>query len=490
MLHRLLSLLFVLLCLSSALAEKRKLIILHTNDIHGHVEAYDKGGLTRVAVRIKEIRKENPGVVVLLDGGDTSLGTPLSGHYFGKPVADVMAYLVYDAVAIGNHEFNWGQKRMRSLTDAMKTDVLCANLVNTDGSPPPYPAFTIVERNGVKLAVVGMVTADTARRVQVEDLEGWEFLPIETALRNVLPTLPKDIDSLVMLNHIGVKADRELVNAVPEIDLIVGGHSHTPLQEVVYENETPIVQAGCYGQFLGVLEIEVDTDTDSLEVKDYHLEAFDHSMPVDPEAGKIVEAYAAELRPILAREVAHVTDVVSNKPAPDSYDTPLGNLISDVFRHQGKTDIALYNRGGVRFDMAKGSLKVEDVHKLFPFNDPVMVLEATGDQLRRVVEQGTFDGEGPLSGSGVTAVINDDRVGEITINGKPLQPKRLYTIATTKFLAGGGDGMATLSQLKVVRTLPFTRDVLFQYLEGVDTLQAPKPGRFKKLSPGKPSTDR
>lgn len=480
MTSRFLVLILLLTLACPGLAEKRELVILHTNDIHGHVEAYDKGGLARIAARIKELRRRYHGKVVLLDGGDTSLGTPLSGHYYGKPTADVMAHLKYDAIAVGNHEFNWGQLRMRALTDAMKTDVLCANLVNTDGSPPPYPSHTVVERNGVRLAVVGMVTPDTYRRAHKESTRGWEFLPTETALRNTLPTIPENVDSLILLTHIGVEADRALARAVPEIDLIVGGHTHVPLHEIVYEADTPIVQAGVYAQYLGVLKLVVDTERNTLEVQDYKLEVMDRSIPVDEETARIVEVYASDLRPLLKKKVAQVTSSVYNKPGPKSFDTPLGNLISDVFRDQAKTDIALYNRGGVRFDMQAGPLTVEDVHKLFPFDDPVMVLQATGNQLEQIVEQGTLDGEGPLSSSGLTAELCEIGVHRIWVGGRPVDPKATYTIATTKFLSGGGDGMTTLAQLKRVRTLPFTRDILFKYLESVDILTPPRTGRVVK----------
>lgn len=462
-----------------ALAEEHRLFILHTNDIHGHIQAYPRGGMVRVAAAIQLLRQTFPGEVVLLDAGDTSLGTPLSGLSHGKPTAEIYDLLHYDAVALGNHEFNWGKEVMKTLTDGFHTAVLCANLVTDDGSPPPYPAYTTVERNGVKLGIIGLVTPDTARAAPVAATEGWHFLQPSEAVRAALPTLPKDCDVVLTLDHIGVKADHELARAVPDIDVIIGGHSHTPLQEVQYEGKVPIVQAGCYGEYLGVLELMVDTDLNKTRVVSYRLLRFDNQSPVLPAAQAIVDRYAKALRPMLEKVMAEVTEKLSKRPAKSGYDTPLGNFISDVFRRQAGTDIAVYNRGGVRFDMEKGPLTVETVHKLFPFDDSVTVLEVTGSQLRAVVEQGTVGGEGPLSASGLTAEISDGKVQTILIHGKPLQDHKLYTLATTGFLSDGGDGMSTLAALPKKKRLPYTRDVLLEYLETHSRIDNPGVGRLK-----------
>lgn len=461
----------------SVQAEQRRLFVLHTNDIHGHIEAYERGGLEKIAHLVRNFRRLFPDQVVLLDGGDTSLGTPLSGEFHGKPTAEIMASMKYDAITLGNHEFNWGKEKMRALTQGMKTPVLCANLVTNDGSPPPYPPSTIIERNGVRIGVIGLVTPDTYRRAPAHATAGWTFLPTVTAFQSARPELG-EVDLTLALTHIGLDADKKLAQGVPELDLIVGGHSHTPLHKVVYESQTPIVQAGCYGEYLGVLELTVDTEKKKTQVTGYTLFPFDSTSPNDKVAHDIVESYAQELRPRMAEVLAEVRDPLSKRPVDSGFDTPLGNFISDVFRTQARTDIALYNRGGVRFDMLAGPLKVETIYKLFPFDDPVVVLEARGDEIQSIIEQGTIDGEGPLSASGLESTISQGEVTDIRVQGKPLQADRTYTIATTSFLAGGGDGMALLARLRKLRTLPFTRDVLLEYLSSVESVEDPGAGRL------------
>ena len=465
------------LLFQSGLTEERRLFILHTNDIHGHIEAHELGGLERVAAAVKTLRSAFGDQVILLDGGDTSLGTPLSGTFQGKPTAEIMAAMKYDAIAIGNHEFNWGKDTMRKLTTAMKSPVLCANLVTKDGSPAPYPAFTKFQRNGINIGVIGLVTDDTYRRAPVEATAGWEFLTPQQAVRSHLPLIG-EVDLLISLNHIGLDVDRKLAHQVPEIDVIVGGHSHTPLHSVVTENETPIVQAGCYARHLGVLEILVDTESGEVTTQSYRLLNFDQNSPTDPTAHEIVEQYATELRPIFNRVAATVSETLSKHPIGNHYDTPLGNFISDVFRQESGTDIAIYNRGGVRFDMLAGDLTVGRIHKLFPFDDNVTVLRGTGRDIWNIIEQGTIEGEGPLSASGLKVEFKRGKLKKVWINGKRLRFHKTYTLATTGFLSGGGDGMSAITNMKKIRKLPYTRDVLLNYLKTHPVIELPASGRF------------
>ena len=462
------------LCLQPALGERRRVLILHTNDLHGHLEDQKGPGYVRLAGLIRSIRSAFPKQTLLLDGGDTSLGTPTSGLFFGQPMAKAMATLDYDAIAIGNHEFNWGQDKMRALTDAMKSPVLCANLVRTDGGPPPYPGWKILEHQDLKIGVIGLVTPDTPRRAPKEATQGWTFQQPEVAAKRAIQEMG-DVDFVIALTHLGVEPDKDLAAAVPEIDLIVGGHSHTPLHQPVLVNKTMIVQSGCYAKFLGKLEVVLDSDLDAVELVDYRLVSVTEETGQDPKVAAIAEEYAAKVAPMLNRVAGQVSSVVANTPDLDSYDTPLGNLIADVFRSQTKADVALYNRGGVRSDMPSGPLTVRAIHKLFPFNDPVLVLEMNGAQLQKVLKQGTVGGEGALSPSGIR-----DRDGQYYLGDVSLKPQKTYRVATTHFLSHGGDGMSELDGQKIVEEFGFPRDLLVDYLQSRATITPPKAGRLPK----------
>lgn len=478
-----LSLIFSLLLSWAAWAEEVRLFLVHTNDIHGHLEAVsgqvESGGFVRAATVIRTLQATFPGRVVLLDAGDMAVGTPTSGLFFGIPVAESMKSLGYDAVAIGNHEFDWGQEAMAKMLTATGAPALCANLVDSETGSHPYPPFVVLERAGVKLGIIGLVAPDTPTRTPEAYTRGWSFLPAEPAARQTLEKLP-EVDAVIALTHLGEPADRELARQVPELDLIIGGHSHTALHEVVTENGVPIVQSGCYSRFVGVLEVMIDTEDDSLDVLSYRLVPINSSIAPDPQVSSIVEGYASQVRPLLDRVIGEVREEVLNQLSGESLDRPLGNLTADMLRAESGADVAFYNRGGVRGHLKSGPLDVRTLHEMFPFNDPIVILEATGEQLHDVVIQGT-NSQAQLSPSGLSATFDGDTLSTLLINGQPLQPHQRYTIATTNFLATGGDNMSLFTGLIRTKHLRFTRDVLQSYIEKHPLIASPGTGRLQRV---------
>lgn len=474
--------LFILFAPCPGWAEQVRLFLVHTNDIHGHLEAstgaVESGGFVRAATIIGTLKAAFPDRVVVLDGGDFALGTPTSGLFFGLPTAEAMACVGYDAVAIGNHEFDWGQPAMRRLLEASNAPTLCANLLQESDGSHPFPPFTVVEKSGVRLGIVGLVAPDTATRTPAAHTRGWKFLAAEPAARQALDSLP-EVDAVLALTHLGEDGDRALARATPELDLIVGGHSHTALQQPVVENGVPIVQAGCYSKFVGVMEVEVDTEADTLRVLSSRLVPVDLSIAPHPQVGAIVEGYVAQVRPILDRTVGQVSAEVFNKPGVNTVDRSLGNLIADMLRAEAGTDFAFYNRGGVRGSMPAGFLSVRTLHEMFPFDDNVVVLRASGSELKAIVEEGART-QAQLSVSGMRVALDPDGTARIEVAGQPLRSDATYSFATTNFLATGGDNMATLARLKTERLLPFTRDVVQAYIEKNPTIDPPSTGRVTR----------
>jgi 2',3'-cyclic-nucleotide 2'-phosphodiesterase (5'-nucleotidase family) len=192
-----------------------------------------------------------------------------------------------------------------------------------------------------------------------------------------------------------------------------------------------------------------------------------------------VEGYASQVRPILDRVVGEVTSEVRNQTAEGSLDRSLGNLVADMLRAEAGTDFAVYNRGGVRGDMPAGSLTVRLLHEMFPFDDNVVVLRVSGAALAEILQEGT-NPQAALSLSGLRAHLDSEGHVQLERDGKPLDPEAMYTLATTNFLATGGDRMSTLTRWKAERTLPFTRDVVQAYVEKHPTVQPPETGRFTR----------
>lgn len=224
------------------------LIILHTNDLHGKMT-------DRAAEKIAR-EKAAAGRCLLLDGGDAVSSGNVYYRPRGEPILAHMTELGYDAMVMGNREFHFLEAGLKSKVRLARFPILCANLRGKDGKIPPAisPSFTS-DFGGLKVAVFGLTVPMITKRMKVSKLSPYWFEdPVETA-REIVPRLRAECDILIALSHIGFRADRELAESVPGIDLVVGGHSHTVLTEPVHVGNTAIVQAGWWGHYLGRTEV-------------------------------------------------------------------------------------------------------------------------------------------------------------------------------------------------------------------------------------------
>ena len=245
------------------------LTILHVNDYHGRIKPFiDKtnnpqeqvGGAPCLAAMIKRARAKNPGGTLLLAAGDMFQGSPVSNLFHGAPVMDVMNELKFDAMTLGNHEFDWGIAALTRLRKEARFPFLAANIVDSKGNLlSGIRPYTIVQKGHAKVAVIGLTTSEIAYITKPDNLQGLTFPGPEAILPRLIQEVRQQGASIViLLSHLGFEADKRVASAVPGINVIVGGHSHTvipkPLQT---EGGTVIVQAGAYGVYLGVFDILV-----------------------------------------------------------------------------------------------------------------------------------------------------------------------------------------------------------------------------------------
>ncbi len=209
---------------------------------------------------IAEERAKDPDGAVLLSAGDMFQGSPVSNQFRGQSVIAVMNYLKFDAMAIGNHEFDWGLDVLHQLAEAAAFPFLSANIQDKHGRALPLTKpMIILTRKNLKLAIIGVTTPDTAFTTKPDHVSGLTFR--EPA--KILPQLIREArrsgaDLIVLLSHLGLDADQQIAEQISGIDVIVGGHSHTAVTHPLRVNETIIVQAGAYGVYLGVLQLTVD----------------------------------------------------------------------------------------------------------------------------------------------------------------------------------------------------------------------------------------
>jgi 5'-nucleotidase/UDP-sugar diphosphatase len=474
---------------SEATRDALHLVVLHTNDVHGQVltrkatwldkkDPPEIGGLPRVAAFVSRVREEaraEKAAVVVVDAGDWFQGTPEGLVDQGRAFAGALAMVGYDALAVGNHDFDYGVANLVRLLEETKLPAVCANIELREGGARVgwVPPARIVETGGLRIALVGLVTTITPEIVLHHEIESLRFVAPAEALARAQKELPENVDLVLPLSHCGVEEDRVLARARPELPLIVGGHSHTYLKEGVREGSTLIVQTGSKASAVGRVDLWLDRATK--QVIESRARVFDLLEEPDPaHRNAALEERCRDLESRGAEAMAVVLGELT-APAHRSKD-PLvsgsaGNLLADLLRERMKADVGLMNRGGIRADLEAGPLTRRAVFEIQPFDNSVSVVTMSGAELfsglRRAVEGAAHSG---LEVSGVTLEVARDEAGKrelvaVKLGDKPLDPKANYRVAMNSFMSGGGDAYFDREALEQHEDDPILiRDLLEQVL--------------------------
>lgn len=433
---------------SAAGAAATAIRILHVNDFHGFAEPYrapgaDRplGGLAYLATAIERLRAEQPTLV--LAAGDMIQGNNWANIGRGKGSIEAMNAIRFDAMVVGNHEFDYGQEELKKRMAEASFPFLGANVAGLDGLKP-YLLTTI---GGVRVAVIGVVTDDTPVTSHPRNTRDLAFEPPAQTVRRQLDALKGQADVFVVLSHLGHPADRELAAQVAGIDVIVGGHSHTRVDVPVMVGRTAVAQAWEHGKALGVIDLTV-ADGRVTQVAGRLVAIAPDADVADPAVAEIVARYAAQVSALLeapAGEAAVDLDGTQVR----ARETNLGDLVADIVRSTAGADAAIINGGGIRTSILKGPVKVKDVYAVLPFDNYIVAVMLTGAQIRATLEygvsavereEGRFPQVSGLAFSYSPAKAPGERVVGVTIGGRPLEPDREYSVATNDFLAAGGDG--------------------------------------------------
>ena len=503
------ALLLLLLSLSFASAEEREIRILYLNDFHGFAESYKPlgskemlGGIPYLAVKVNALRKEKPSL--LLSAGDMIQGNAWANLFQGESVIEVMNAMHFDAMVVGNHEFDFGQEVLKKRISEADFPVLGAN-VEGAGTLKPY---VIKNVNEIRIAIIGVTTEDAPVSTHPRNVYGLKFLPPADTVIKCLKELQDSVDIILVLSHIGYQTDRALAEQVKGIDVIVGGHSHTRVDKPTVVGKTIIVQAWEHGKVLGVLDLTLDNG--KIVKVDGHLEE------IRPETGKedrevlaIVEKYKQKVDEVLSGRVGE-TEVDLDGENVRRAETNLGDLITDIMRQASGADVAILNGGDIRTSMKKGELKVKDVYSVLPFNDYIVAIKLTGREIKEALEhgvsaiereEGRFPQVSGLMFNYSPSANPGSRVKEVMVSGKPLEPDKEYSVATNDFLAAGGDGYKVFGNA-IKRSKDFSviggmmkgdklvygdsgrwlKDVVIQYIKERKTIAPRTEGRIKEIS--------
>jgi 2',3'-cyclic-nucleotide 2'-phosphodiesterase (5'-nucleotidase family) len=422
---------------------------------------------------IQAERSKNPAGTLLLSAGDMFQGTPVSNLFKGRSVTDVMNYLKFDAMAIGNHEFDWGMDVLQHLTASSRFPYLSANIKDERGRYlPGVKPYIIVERKNVKIAVIGITTSEVPR---ITIPGRFKHMTVDRP-EDILPRFIKKAKDegaviIIVLSHLGLDADKDLAQRIPGIHVIVGGHRHTVLETPVVVGNTIIVQAGAYGLYLGVLKLKIDPDTGRIightEEKELEKVMAGKDRPYDKEMARIIHAYYGRIQKEYSRVVGETSVALVRYHQRESN---IGNFICDTMRKKTGTDIAFINSGAIRNNIPKGRITLEQVFTLLPFDNILVTMKLTGKQILEILEQNAKLKHGILQVSGMEISYDlsepvSSRVREVHIGRRSLDPKKMYTVTTIDFLAAGGDTFSPFKEGKNIMYGTALRDVFVSYLE-------------------------
>ena len=428
-------------------ATQHEIRILHVNDFHGFAAAYkpygseeEQGGLAYLAERVEELRAEKP--TLLVAAGDMIQGNNWANLFQGKSSIEAMNVMKFDAVVVGNHEFDFGQAILKERIEEANFPFLGANVTGLSQLKP----YIIKNLDGISIAVIGIVTGDTPTTTHPKNVSGLQFYsPVDTVEKYVRELRAKN-DIIVVLSHIGFSADMDLAKKVEGIDVIVGGHSHTKVAKPVVVGKTHILQAFEHGKVLGVIDLTVKNG--SIIRADSRLEPISPTGKENQAVGAIVAKYQQKVDSFMNDTVGESLVDLDGVNVRQQ-ETNLGNLITDIMRKAAGADTAIINGGTIRTSIKKGKIKVSDVYAVVPFDNYIVAIKLTGKQIRETLEHGVSaieKGEGRFPQiSGIAFTYNrldpaGSRVKDVFIAGHPLVADKEYTVATNDFLAAGGDG--------------------------------------------------
>jgi 5'-nucleotidase len=464
--------------------------ILHINDLHSRIEAINAfdstcsaedaaenkcfGGVARLYSKINELRdaiRAEGGNVIVLDAGDQFQGSLMYTTYKGAAEAEFMNMIGFDAMAVGNHEFDDGPEKLAEFVDAIQFPIISGNLDLSQSNllNGKVQNHVVLEVGGEKIGIISALATDTVEtsspgpQVIFQD-------EIDSLSADAEALRAEGVNKIIALTHVGLPKDIAIAEAVPGVDAVVGGHSHTYLSSsdpkragayptwVSQADGTlvPIVQAYAYSKYLGHLELTFDDEGNVIYASGDTI-LLDASVPEDETLTARVAELAGPIEELKARVVANASDAIEgSREVCRQVECPMGNLVADAMldrvKDQGIT-IAIQNGGGLRASIDSGEVTMGEVLTVLPFQNTLATFEATGQQIIDALENGVSqveDGAGrfpQVAGLKFTWKASNEpgsRVLDVQVaegdGFVPIDPAKTYGVVTNNYVRNGGDG--------------------------------------------------
>jgi 2',3'-cyclic-nucleotide 2'-phosphodiesterase/3'-nucleotidase len=509
------------------------LTLLSTTDLHGHIEPFDdetdrpaNWGLAKIATLVGRIRAERKNVV-LLDCGDLIEGTPLAYYYARKdttdpnPVILAMNALHYDAVALGNHEFNFGLDALWRAHREAKFPWLAANLRQTYASGPGHFAPYVIRKiGGIRVGIIGFVTPSIPHWEVPAHYRGYQFEPIVEAAKRVIPEVRRQADLVVAIVHSGLDRDPktgrryessypetnqawELANEVPGIDVLFYGHTHQEMPEL-FVHGVLMAQAKNWGQSLAEADVTMRHSAGgrwSVAEKHSHVIQVTAEVPPDPAIERLDAPYNAKVRRYLNTPIATAPGALSGATGRVA-DTAMVDLIQAVQMRYGKADASMATMFVPSAHWPAGKITIRQVFALYPYENWLYTVRMTGAQLKDALEHAArffpawparngrlrLPGYNADSAAGVSYRVDltkpvGARIVDLSYHGKPLRPGQTLRVAVNNYRYSGGGGYAVLQGLPILyQSSEEMRELIIDYLRAGNPIPA-QPDHNWEVSP-------
>ena len=482
----------------------KKFTILHSNDMHGDFlaeaggeEGHLIGGVSLLSGYINKVRQEEKNVLFVISG-DMVQGSLIDKEYRGISTIEIMNYLAPDVVTLGNHELDYGLPHLLFLEKMANFPIVNANLYIKKYNKRLMNPYVILNVDGFDIMFIGIVTQEVLKSLK-RDGSISTFISLEEAAREVGKICDAykndDIDLTILLTHIGFEEGKKLAAMLnPEwgVDMIIGGHSHTILEQPAKVNDILIAQAGVGTDQIGRFDVVVDDDTNSIVEWQWQLLPVDNNLAQpDPEIEKLIATFQEEVDRKYNRLIGRVARKLTHPKREE--ETELGNLIADIVAQLDKFDVVLIGSGSIRGTKLGPLVTLSDLKTVYPYDDVLYKVRVTGEHIIKIFAH-FMRAENRLPGEsccfqvnkGIQAVYSEvhRKLESLSINEKPVQADAQYTICLEEFhyknsllsLGLTTEELTELGTPKVVSTS--CQDVLEEYFSHHQNLNSHIEGRL------------
>ena len=479
------------------------LTILHTNDFHDRFEPisqYDGpcsaedndagecfGGIARMVTAIGDARERAGDNVLLLDAGDQFQGSLFFTRYGGALAAEFMTQLGYDAMAVGNHEFDNGPEGLSEFLDDVSFPVLSANIDVSQNNmlANRVEKSAVLEVGGERIGVVSTLAEDTPETSSPGDSVIFSST-VDAAQAEIDRLTGEGVNKIVLLTHVGLNEDKRLAEALTGVDLIIGGHSHTLLSNSdegaagpspTMANDVPIFQAYAYGKYLGEIMVTFDDAGEVTQISGEPI-LLDASVAEDEATKSRVAELAQPLEEVRAQVIGSTSETIDgNRDVCRAMECSGGNLVADAMLDRVKDqgiDIAIANAGGIRASIEAGDVTMGQVLTVLPFQNTLSTFQVLGAQMLEALENGVSqieEGAGRFPQiAGMTFEVDSaaepgSRISNVMVGGEPLDPSKPYGVVSNNYVRNGGDGYAVFQDAENAYDFgPDLADVVAEYI--------------------------